>query len=138
MPRVLVLDDCYIVTCAIELALRREGYDVVATTDPLMAIDHIAASPVDIVVAAYRMSLAHGTPVVREIERFLKDRCPPIVLMSTSLQEDVFDQIGAAWRPAAFLHKPFSVDELLSAVRYAFAAGSCPAPASQSRCSPQA
>ena len=119
MPRVLVLDDCYIVTCAIELALRREGFDVVAMTDPLMAIDHIAASPVDVVVAAYKMSLVHGTPVVREIGRLLEDRCPPIVLMSTALEEDVFDEIGSAWRPAAFLHKPFSVDELLSAVRYA-------------------
>ena len=64
-PLVLCIDDEKAILSALARLLRREPYDLVTTDDPEVALDHIRAGDVSLVVADYRMPGISGTSLLQ-------------------------------------------------------------------------
>ena len=115
---ILLVDDDEPLLAVITRALRRAGFTVVPVIGALEALDAFEQSPdaIDLLVSDLTMPNMSGTELLRE----LRDRrvAIPAVLMSGLGEADVEadpmrDEI------AAFLHKPFSVVDLVDVVRRA-------------------
>ncbi len=115
---VLLVEDDRAVRLVVERALRRHGLDVVTASDGGLALDLLAGTPVDILVSDVVMPGIDGVELLEAIRVRRPDL--PVVLMSGYAeppQRRALDGAGAV-----FLAKPFTADDLLDAVRAAFAA----------------
>jgi len=71
--QVLIVDDEIGITQLCERLLVREGYAVVTFTDPLAALEHIAAHPIDLLVVDIRMPVVEGFEVIAHTRRHQPD-----------------------------------------------------------------
>jgi DNA-binding NtrC family response regulator len=111
---VLVVDDEPVVTDAIRLVLRHEGFAVVTVADAESALEHPALAECRLVICDLMLP---GLPGVEALQ-VMRRRRPelPIVMITgyaTPAQEDLVLAAGAT----AFLPKPFDDSELLTLVR---------------------
>ena len=115
---VLLVEDDRAVRLVVERALRRHGLGVVTASDGGLALDALAATAIDVLVSDVVMPGIDGV----ELFEAIRARRPglPVVLMSGYAeppQRRALDGAGAI-----FLAKPFTANDLLDAVRAAFAA----------------
>jgi two-component system, cell cycle sensor histidine kinase and response regulator CckA len=109
--RVLVVDDEPSVLRLVSGGLLKQGYEVHAAPHPHQALELVkAASPCfDVVVSDVIMPDMCGPELVRNIKRV----CPfiAVVLMSAQIASESLPE------DAAFISKPFRMDELCSLVK---------------------
>jgi DNA-binding response OmpR family regulator len=113
--KILVADDEPMLLKTIELKLKKEGYEVISTTDGREALARIADSNPDLVITDIMMPYASGLEIVSFI-RQQPGRKTPIIVLSAMEQEKVvmeaFD-LGAD----DYITKPFSLNELLIRIK---------------------
>ncbi|MFZ5511663.1 MAG: EAL domain-containing protein [Pseudomonadota bacterium] len=114
----LLVDDEDNILAALKRLLRRDGYHIVATTDPTKAFELLAQHQVGVVVSDQRMPQMSGTELLREVKSLYPDTIR-IVLSGYTDLKSVTDAIneGAIYR---FLTKPWDDDQLREAIREAF------------------
>ncbi len=115
---VLLVEDERAVRLVVERALRRGGLDVITASDGSVALDLLDTARIDLLVSDVVMPGIDGVELLDAVRR----RRPslPVVLISGYAeppQRRALDSAGAV-----FLAKPFAADDLLAAVRAAFAA----------------
>lgn len=108
--KILVVDDEIGVIDSLTVVLRRFGYTITGTTDPLDAIEQVRNDHFDLLVLDYMMSPIHGDEVVKRIRKFnrelyillltgYKDLAPPLETIKTldiqgyCEKSDRFDQL---------------------------------------------
>ncbi len=119
MARILVADDEPSIRNIIRKALEQAGHEVVEAEDGVVALAAFKEQPADLVVVDIFMPEKDGLQLIAE----LRDEHPgtKIVAISGSVYErrPRFLEIAGRMESVATLAKPFSVDELLEAVKEA-------------------
>jgi two-component system KDP operon response regulator KdpE len=113
--RVLVVDDEPQILRALEITLRREGYDVDTAATAGAALAAAAARPPEAVILDLLLPDGRGTAVCRELREW---SAVPILVLSAV--EDEAEKVAALDAGADdYVTKPFSVEELLARLRAA-------------------
>jgi len=113
--RVLVVDDEPQILRALEITLRREGYDVDTARTAEAALAAAAAHPPEAVILDLLLPDGKGTTVAAELREWT---AAPILVLSAV--EDEAEKVAALDAGADdYVTKPFSVEELLARLRAA-------------------
>jgi len=126
MTTVAVIDDQALMRDMMAVALRRQGFQVIAAANGREALQKLADVKVDVVVTDIFMPEADGIEVLRELRRRDPDM-PVIAVSGGSLQmPGDFLRMASVLGAARTLSKPFRPDELVEAVRTLAAARQAP------------
>jgi len=112
MARVLIVDDTEIVRAAITRAVRELGHIAVTLSDVVEALALAQKHPPDLALLDFQMPLVDGAAFFAELREALGDRCPKIIMVSAAPREEIEAALDPDCRPAAFVKKPFTLDEL--------------------------
>jgi DNA-binding response OmpR family regulator len=110
---ILVVEDDDSVRDILKLALEDEGYQVITAANGAEALTVAAARPPRLIVLDLRMPVLSGWDFSRMYQSS-SGKAAPILVLSAGTEREL-DQ--AKLPGAAFLAKPFELDELLAAVR---------------------
>ena len=115
--RILVVDDEAIVVSTLRETLRRQNYDVVATTDPTAALEELKASSFGVIIADQRMPLISGLELLDQA-RQIQPQATRILMAGVVSLDIVIDAInkGEIYR---FIVKPWLREELLVTIKNA-------------------
>ena len=116
MASVLIVDDTDIVRRALELAVKRMGHSAVSTSDAVEALAMAQRHPPDLALLDYRMPGMDGGTLYHELRASLGDRCPRVLWVSATPQDEVLRETSADGAPAGFVKKPFHLDDLARSV----------------------
>ncbi|NPV70334.1 MAG: response regulator [Firmicutes bacterium] len=112
---VLVADDDSAVRFVIEVALKREGLEVITAQDGAECMAVAASGAPDAILLDLRMPVIDGIEVLKRRSTWdPSGRIPVIVISGTDDTAD-FDAIGAA-PVVGVLHKPFDLVDLITVV----------------------
>lgn len=114
MKRILAVDDEPDILELLVEILRSEGYEMLAASDGMAALNLLGRTGADLVITDTMMPHLDGVALIRSMRERPDLRDVPVIMMS------------AAGRPAldgldvsTFLHKPFDLSALLDAVAQA-------------------
>lgn len=107
--KILVAEDEPMLLKTIELKLKKEGYDVIATIDGREAISKIESEQPDLVISDIMMPYASGLELTAILKK--REKQIPIIILSAMEQEKV---VMEAFELGAddYITKPFSLNEL--------------------------
>jgi len=112
-PRVLVVEDDAAIRGAIRTTLEEDGLDIVATGDGFAALAECKRQAPGVVILDLGLPKMSGQEFVAAYRNLGLKRAPIVVVSARPDGRQVARDIGAA----AFLAKPFSLDQLSQAVR---------------------
>ena len=119
MATVLVIDDEAPVRALVRSALSSAGYEVMEASNGREGLALFRQCPPDLVIADIHMPELNGLDVIMELTREFLD-VKVIAISGVAGYQRLLDAaklLGARQT----LHKPFAIEELLSAVRYELA-----------------
>lgn len=115
-PRVLVVEDDRPLCETIAMVLEADGFDVDTAKDGRCAIEKLAVSCYDVIVADIRMPGLDGPGLHRELSARRPELLPRIVFTTGDIMSDevrkFLDRAGGQR-----LHKPFDIDDMRRAIR---------------------
>lgn len=97
--------------------LSAQGYEVVSATGVSTATQVLAARPIGLVITTLKMPEGSGPDLIRHIRRNFKHTEVMIVTGSAAIREAL---VAAKAGGAEYLVKPFTEEELFTAVQSAF------------------
>lgn len=112
MAPILIVDDEFGIVETLQDLLQDEGYRTSAALNGRQALERMAVERPSLVLLDYMMPVMNGPALMEAMERDSTLRDIPVVIMSASPPQ--------SWRhlrAAAFLPKPFELEELLAIVR---------------------
>jgi len=119
MNRVLIVDDEFgLAEMAADL-LTILGYNVTTAINGRLGLAALEHMRPDVILLDVMMPVMSGPEVVRALKKNPDLATIPIIMMSAAGAEAIPDDIAPLM--AAFLHKPFSFDELTAALDTALA-----------------
>jgi two-component system phosphate regulon response regulator PhoB len=113
--RILVGDDTPDILEMLKFILEGEGYGVLTAATGQEVLASIRRDRPDLVLLDLRMPGLDGFGVLRELNRGEEEPPPVVVLSAKGTEEDRRAAIAAGAR--SYLFKPFTVSQLLHAVR---------------------
>jgi twitching motility two-component system response regulator PilG len=114
--KVMVIDDSKTIRRTAESLLKREGYDVVTATDGYEALAKIADHQPQIIFVDIMMPRLDGYQTCAQIKHHQMFRSTPVIMLSS--KDGLFDKArGRIVGSEQYLTKPFTREELLSAIR---------------------
>ena len=120
--RVMVIDDSKTIRRTAETLLKKEGCEVVTATDGFEALSKIADHQPQIVFVDIMMPRLDGYQTCALIKNNQMFRQTPVIMLSS--KDGLFDKArGRIVGSEQYLTKPFTRDELLSAIRKYVPAG---------------
>ena len=120
--RVMVIDDSKTIRHTAETLLRREGADVITATDGFEALAKIADQQPQIIFVDIMMPRLDGYQTCALIKNNQMFKGTPVIMLSS--KDGLFDKArGRIVGSEQYLTKPFTRDELLSAIRKYVPAG---------------
>jgi DNA-binding response OmpR family regulator len=113
--KILVAEDEPMLLKTIELKLKKEGYEVIATADGREAIARIQETDPDMVITDIMMPYASGLEIVSIVKKPGNKRIPVIMLSAMEQEKVVMEafELGAD----DYITKPFSLNELVIRVK---------------------
>jgi DNA-binding response OmpR family regulator len=115
MHSVLIVDDEYgLAEMASEL-LTLAGFSVATAINGRLALATLSSMRPDVILLDVMMPIMSGADVLRALKGDESHRDIPVVMMSAAGRESVPTELLPSI--AAFLQKPFTYDELLTALR---------------------
>ncbi|MBS1111483.1 MAG: response regulator receiver protein [Anaeromyxobacteraceae bacterium] len=122
MTRVLIVDDVEIVRKALEVGVRKLGYEAEGASDPIVALELARLHPPDLALVDYRMPGMDGVAFFEAMKQQLGDRCPRVLFVSATPPDEVRERLlPSGLVPAGFVRKPFHLDDLWKTVKDALA-----------------
>lgn len=114
--KVMVIDDSKTIRRTAETLLKKEGCDVVTATDGFEALSKIADHHPQIIFVDIMMPRLDGYQTCALIKNNHIFRSTPVIMLSS--KDGLFDKAkGRIVGSEEYLTKPFTRDELLSAIR---------------------
>lgn len=114
MSTVLVVDDEYVISDILELALEDAGYQVEKASNGEKALEMLEKTRVELLITDYMMPVMNGEELARSLRADPQFKALPIILMSGAQAS-----IGRE-NPGLFdgvLDKPFDTEMLIAMVR---------------------
>ena len=114
---VLIVDDEERILSALRRLFRKEGYELLASSEPLEALEMIKKNEVDVIISDQRMPEMSGSELLAAARDVRPDAIRIMLTGYTDLQsaEDAINK-GEVWR---FLVKPWNDQDLRNTVRQA-------------------
>jgi len=114
--RVMYVDDDEALVFLVNRVLKRKGYQVIAFTDPRLAISALRADPaqVDLLVTDYNMPGYSGVDLLLDVKALRPTL--PVALASGYVTPDI-EQAALAAGARALIHKPNDVEEMCNTVQ---------------------
>ena len=114
--KVMVIDDSKTIRRTAETLLQREGFEVVTAVDGFEALAKIAEANPDIVFVDIMMPRLDGYQTCALIKNNSAFKSTPVIMLSS--KDGLFDKAkGRIVGSDEYLTKPFSKEELFSAIR---------------------
>lgn len=114
--KVMVIDDSKTIRRTAETLLKKEGCDVVTATDGFEALAKIADHQPKIIFVDIMMPRLDGYQTCALIKNNQMFKSTPVIMLSS--KDGLFDKAkGRIVGSEEYLTKPFTRDELLSAIR---------------------
>ena len=114
--KVMVIDDSKTIRRTAETLLSKEGCEVITATDGFDALAKIADSQPAIIFVDIMMPRLDGYQTCALIKNNVDVQSTPVIMLSS--KDGLFDRAkGRIVGSDQYLTKPFSKDELLSAIR---------------------
>ncbi len=113
MTRVLVVEDEESFREALGFMLRKEGYDVLAVADGVLALEEFDRHGADIILLDLMLPGVSGTEVCRTIRQ--KSNVP--IIMVTAKDSEIDKVVGLEIGADNYVTKPFSSRELVARIR---------------------
>ena len=114
--KVMVIDDSKTIRRTAETLLKKAGCEVITATDGFEALSVIADSHPDIIFVDIMMPRLDGYQTCALIKNNKDFKKTPVVMLSS--KDSLFDRArGRVVGSDRYLTKPFTKDELLSAIR---------------------
>ncbi len=115
MSTILVADDEFDMLGSIRSILEEEGYEVRTASDGAEALETLEKADVDLLITDVMMPRLSGYDLLERMRELKRHRKTPSIVMSCVRPAAHEKRLGGS----QFLCKPFSIDELLAAVRKA-------------------
>ena len=114
--KILISDDEMIMLKIIELRLKKDGHEVIVTSNGKEAIEQIKLHDPDMIIADIMMPFTSGLEIVSMVKQNHLHRKVPIIILSAMGQENV---VLEAFNLGAddYITKPFSPNELSMRVK---------------------
>ncbi len=112
MKTLLVVDDEVGVTEALQDLLSEEGFAVLTARNGKDGLKRIAEKRPDLILLDYMMPVMDGRELLLTVQADAAHRDIPVILMSAMPRSSIPQDC----KPAAFLRKPFEIDQLLAEV----------------------
>lgn len=108
--KILVAEDEPIMLKTIELRLKKDGHEVITSTDGRQAMEQIEAHDPDLIITDIMMPYSSGLEIVSKVKKGTYRNVPIIVLSAMGQENVVVDafNLGAD----DYITKPFSPNEL--------------------------
>jgi DNA-binding response OmpR family regulator len=112
----LIADDELIMLKIIELRLKKDGHEVIVTSNGQEALEQIKLQDPDMIIADIMMPFTSGLEIVSVVKQNNTYRKVPIIILSSMGQENV---VLEAFKLGAddYITKPFSPNELSMRVK---------------------
>jgi CheY-like chemotaxis protein len=119
--RILVIDDDALVRASLSALLAGLGHETVAATGAVEGIEEAEGGHVDVAIVDMKMPGMDGLEAVKALVR-IEPRIPVIGMSGGSLNPDIdYSVLALRLGAHAFLHKPFTRDELVRTIEAAVA-----------------
>ena len=115
--RALVAEDDRALADVIRLALTRAGFEVTLAHDGQKALQFAAASAFDVICSDYQMPLLNGEQLLSGVRAGGPSQHATLILCSAKSYELDSERLREQLSLAAVFYKPFSLTELVAAVR---------------------
>lgn len=114
--KILIADDEMIMLKIIELRLKKDGHEVIVTSNGQEALEQIKLRDPDMIIADIMMPFTSGLEIVSAVKQGNLGRIVPIIILSSMGQENV---VLEAFNLGAddYITKPFSPNELSMRVK---------------------
>jgi DNA-binding response OmpR family regulator len=114
--KILIADDELIMLKIIELRLKKDGHEVIVTSNGQEALEKIKQEDPDMIIADIMMPFTSGLEIVAVVKQDKQRRNVPIIILSSMGQENV---VLEAFNLGAddYITKPFSPNELSMRVK---------------------
>jgi len=114
--KILIAEDEMIMLKIIELRLKKDGHQVITTSNGKEALEQINLHDPDMIIADIMMPFTSGLEIVSVVKHDKERRNVPIIILSAMGQENV---VLEAFKLGAddYITKPFSPNELSMRVR---------------------
>lgn len=121
MPRILIVDDEPNIVLALELLMKREGYETRTAGDGEAALEAARAFRPDLLILDVMMPRMDGYEVCQRLraDPGMKD---VVIVMLTAKGREVEKEKGLALGADLYITKPFSTRDVVSRVREGLAA----------------
>jgi two-component system, NtrC family, response regulator PilR len=108
-PRILVVDDEESIREFLEIMLRKEGYEVVISSDGRQALDTLKKKSFDMVISDLQMPNMTGIELLREVKNQYPD-CVFMMITAFGTTENAVEAMKAG--AYDYILKPFKIDEV--------------------------
>lgn len=112
---IMVVDDSASLRQVVKMALNGAGYTVIEAGDGKAALSLLDGRQINMVICDVNMPVMNGIEFVRAAKQLPSYKFMPILMLTTESQEEKKEQ-GKAAGARAWMVKPFSPTQLLSAV----------------------
>ncbi|TAN40714.1 MAG: response regulator [Nitrospirae bacterium] len=116
MPRVLIVDDEPNIVLALELLMKRDGYETLSVDDGQKAFDAVREFRPDLMILDIMMPKMDGYEVCQRIRADDQLRDVSIIML-TAKGREVEKEKGMALGADLYITKPFSTREVMLKVR---------------------
>ncbi len=113
MAEITLVDDDQNILTSVTMALEAEGHKVAPFEDGQTALDHISATPPDLVISDIKMPSMDGMELLRRVRQ--SSNLPLIFL--TSKDEEIDEVLGLTMGADDYVKKPFSQRLLMERVK---------------------
>ncbi|MGB5631301.1 MAG: response regulator [Waterburya sp.] len=114
--KILVIDDSKVIRMRVKDMLPEGNFDIIEAKDGLEGFNLIRAENPNLIMLDFLLPKMSGWEVYQEIQKQLKFRSIPLVLMS-GRKEEVTDKISEPFEYFSFVEKPFDREQLVDAIR---------------------
>lgn len=113
MAKILIVDDSGMSRRSLRRILESAGHDVVEAQDGISALELYFIDKPNLVLLDLTMSGMYGVDVLTKLREM--DPAAQVIIASADIQSSTRELVEAGGAQA-FIHKPFSVDQVLTAV----------------------
>jgi DNA-binding response OmpR family regulator len=121
MHRILIVDDEPNIILALELLMKRQGYEVLTVDDGRKALDSLAEFRPDLILLDIMMPKMDGYEVCQRIRADASLADVPVIML-TAKGREVEREKGLALGADCYITKPFSTREVIAKVQEILAA----------------
>lgn len=118
--KVIVVDDERIVLESCKRILGEDGFEVTTATSAEKAMESMHGGTFSLALIDVKMPGRDGMSLMRDLKKMWPDI--PVIVMSGYVTSETMEEVSRM-NAATFIAKPFTPDELLSAVRRVIEAG---------------